>query len=227
MICLMVAVAAFAAIFLLGWIWPLVLGIKRTRKGNPSVPLIVVGAVWGFLSISSMALMGAGAFFIYEQSAQYSVKEFDPAECDGPTATITSKHEGESMLNAICGDEMYVFASKDGSFIVPAVEITPQSYSITAKKKGGVDWAASWRFYSNGEKHKFTPEAGGASELKWGPPLTAKIIMKGASAQTQKLDLKVTDSSGQDVRLSSQEAPSFEILDDSGAVVWTYKMRYS
>ena len=220
------AAVVIGAIFLLGWIWPLIAGIIRAKRGNSGVALIVVGSVWGIISILMMVFAGLCVFMAFKVSESYNQKVFTLDEYDGPTSTLVSTYKGEAELTASSSHDggHYTFASSNGAFTVPAAKITPKSYAITASGENDTTWHANWGFYSNPKT--FDLDNNSSMELTIGPPLTAKVTRREMSEGRQELNLEFTDSEGTTISLRSHIAPSIEILDDTGAVVWTHKLEY-
>jgi hypothetical protein len=222
-LCLVLGVA-----FLLGWIWPLAAGIIKTRKGDKSVALIVIGSIWGALAIPAMIFAGFAAFMFFQFSESYQSQEFNIEEYEGTTATLVSSYKGESQLTASSShdEKRYIFKSTNGTFTLPATVIKPQSYDITQKCEDGKIWTASWSFHTSKGHPEFDLENNSSLEIKKGPPINVKVTRKDGQEEKQVLNLEITDSEGAKVSLQSSIPPNVEILDADRNVVWTHKLEY-
>ncbi len=225
---ILLPILALVVAGLLGWIWPLTAGIIRTRRGNKSVGLIVFGGIWSALSLLPMAIIGIGIFTALQYASTYDVSEFSATEYENPTAEIVVPYKSESDFTATSSHDnsRYRFRSTNGTFIVPASTLTPQSYSISAIDEKGKTWTASWFFHSHTGSDELNLETNSTLEMNVGPPLNIIATRKDIAEGKQHINITVTDSSGNKVSLRAQQAPSIEILDKEENIVWTHKLSY-
>jgi len=215
------------SLFALGWLIPLIAGLVRRKKGKSCTALIVLGSVWGGLAIIGVGLVALGVYFYVSSIGRWETKDFDLAEYDGPTATISVPAEGEIEMNASLEDgESYRFATDNGKFTVPAQELGIYSYSIAKRDSNEGLWTLTWWFGWGDDECKLDLTAGQSVNFGKGPPVTVKVRRKEKADGTQNIDMETVDSEGDKVSLSAPKNPVIQIRDGSGAVVWSHKMEY-
>lgn len=214
--------------FLLGWLWPLIAGIVKTRRGDRSVGLIVFGGIWGSIALLSITLIGIGIYTALQLSGSYKTAEFNPEEYQGQTAEIVTPYKSTSTITARTSHDnaRYVFNTTNGIFIVPASMMNLESYSISAKDEKGKVWSASWSLYSHTGSGNFNMETNSSLDLNLGPPIHITATHKEMADGKQNINIAVTDANGNNVNLRAQPAPSIQILDETENVVWTHKLSY-
>ncbi len=222
-----IIILLIAAFFVLGWIVPLIIGLVRRKQGKSCTALIVLGSVWGVMALLGAGVIGLGVYAFSMAESRWQTEEFDPSAYEGETAILETAHKGNATLVARVGEgESYSFSTDDGSFLVPADVIKPQSYSITAKGDDGKTWTASWWFYSAQNDPEADLTAVDRGNLDVGPPIIVKPSRRVLSEGRQSIDVSFTDAAGRSVRLSPPKPPVIQILDASGAAVWSHKMEY-
>lgn len=223
-ICLVFLV--IASFFLLGWIWPLVTGLVKRRRGEKATVWLVLGAVWGVGSLAVSALIGLAIFSIMSFSGYMDATEFDAAAYEGPTATIVAPYKGEATLTGNTADQGSLrFQSSDGTFIVPAGEIAPSAYAITEIDADGGYWHASWSLYPQ-KLAPFDLAEGGTAQFDRGPPLTMRVKRRELTGGNQNLGIEIFDRTGATVSVRGAQKPAIQIIDESGEVAWSKTLEY-
>lgn len=215
-----------AALVLLGWIWPLVTGFVKRRRGEKCTAWLVIGGVWCAGALAVSCLIGLSIFAFVKMSSQWETNEFDLATYDGATATIVASYKGESSLTANTADqESFGFKSTDGTFIVPVGELTPTAYAISKKDAKGGDWHANWWFYSE-KMEPFDLAEGATAMFERGPPFTMRAKRTNLTGGMQKLDVKIVDRTGAEVRIRAKQSPAIQIINEAGEVAWSKSLEY-
>lgn len=221
----------FFAAFSLGWIFPLVVGIRRARTQEGGVGWIVLGSVWGFFALCGMGLACLAFFSIRTMERASEVATFDPSSFEGATGTIVSPAGGDFTLrvsDAETGDSLELRGT-NGTLVAPAGSLKLGRYEFSAKEADGVTWQASAYAFKGGSGTITVPE-GDRVELQVGVPLRTTVKTRAAGDGRQSFDLTVTGKAGNrfTVRGRSRQsvAPGFEVLSDAGQVVWSGKFAY-
>jgi hypothetical protein len=94
-----IGVLAVAGLFLLGWLAPLVIGIRLSSRRRGGTALIVGGGVWGAASIGLFAM---GAMFVVGfrtmSSSPSDPNVFEAADHGGPQGLIRTAGTGATSL---------------------------------------------------------------------------------------------------------------------------------
>ncbi|OVE75712.1 hypothetical protein BVX97_03750 [bacterium E08(2017)] len=211
-----------------GWIWPLSAGIIKRRRDDGGTGLVIFGSIWGSLALFIAIFIG---FTIYNIQKYYSggtTEEFEPEKYTGSTATITCNFKGQAQLTAFSSqdEKSYVFHTSNGVFTVPA-SVLDLSYCHT-QLKGDDDqtWTAHWYFYNIKDLRQLDLTESDNVDLEIGPPFEVSVRRKKGTEGRQTINISTRDNFGHEVSLRSGTAPSVEILDETGAVVWTHKLSY-
>lgn len=225
--------ATFLAFFALGWLVPLVVGIVRTAKGQRSPGLIIFGALWGCVGIFIGGLAVVGLMTFRNVRAHMDIKPFDASQAGDQVATLSVPFEGNAELRFVrkCGKETQTYTTKgeNGALLVPVGEVTPIALTLITTDADGKTWSAST--YFQGRRRKpLTLAAGESWKLQVGPPLEARVTLSGGSTSQQHLDLKMKGAAGNAFTIRRQgaasKAPSFEVVDEKGEVVWRGDFSY-
>ena len=223
----------FLAVFALGWLVPLVIGIVRTAKGQSSPGLIIVGALWGCVGLFMGGLGLLGFMTFRTARAHMDVESFDASLAGDQVATLSIPSEASAELRFVGkrGEETQTYAAKgeNGAVLVPVGDITPIALTLTAADPDGKMWSASASFQGR-RRRQLTLAAGETRELGIGPPFEARVALSGVSGDQQHLDLKLKGAAGNAFTIRQQgvpgKAPSFEVIDEKGEVVWHGNFAY-
>jgi len=221
----------FFAAFSVGWIVPLVIGIKRVKTRQGGVGLVVLGGVWGFFGVLG-SLVGCLAFFGFRSMERASeCTDFDPSSYEGATGTIVALGEGELTLRVRSSrtGEQYVLRGTNGVLVAPAERLAVARYRLSSAGSDGITWQASAYSFNSDSRTITVPEKGRV-ELKIGPPLCTKVETRPFSDGRRSFDLSITGRGGNrfTVRAHGKKSilPGFEVLSDTGEVVWSGKFAY-
>jgi hypothetical protein len=209
------------AVFLLGWIIPLTIGIAHLRRSHSAagVVLTVIGGLWGVPALAGLIM---GSIFYLNFSKTREVHTFDATH--SPHATITIPWQGQGTLEYTYGGKRYVATSENGQFAVPAGRIILSSFTACSPDKQG--W--SGRSTLLDKSSTLTLTAGQQQALVAGPPYAAQVkVTRSADKATLVMDLK--DAGGHSASVSDpgrKTPPGFEVRDPAGKVVWQGKFAY-
>ena len=216
-------------VILLGWIPLLIIGIVRIRrrKKKPSgIVMTVIGGVWVLCLLSITVVV----FHSYSQLMKYTeVEDFDPEQCEEAVGSIVLPYKGKSTL--VLRDNKNVkgmrLRTEDGVMVVPEGTYDLEKYQLVKEDESGVEWVASGYLYSLGE---ISVEAGSSRELEIGSPFTAKVLVREKKSGEAVFDLKLTGRSGVEYTIArvgkGSKAPGFQVVDESGNVLWHGKFEY-
>jgi hypothetical protein len=226
-----VPILLFFAAFSLGWIVPLVVGVRRSKAQQGGVGCIVLGGVWGFFAVSGIAL--ASVFFLtyrsMERKSEYAA--FDPASFEGATGSIDVPGEGDVSLRLRCSDsgEQYQLGGQDGVLTAPVGSYSVTMYQRRITGSDGVTWRASASTLK-GDSAGITVPEGGRVELRLGAPFSTKVQRRSLSDGRQSFNLGITGRCGNRFSIrawgKTGVAPGFEAVSGSGEVVWSGKFAY-
>ena len=214
-----------ALFFCLGWILPLVIGLVRRRKGKSSAALIVLGGVWGGISVLGLGLLSIAVILYMNTVGRWDVTDFDPSSYEGNTAVVMVPAQGKAEMTAAMGDgsTSYRFSSERGEFVVPAEKLDVYSFSLSRQDAEGKQWQLSWWF---NDDYQLDPSAAGPVSIDKGPPLTVRVKRRELPDGAQKIEMETLDSRGMKVSLDAPHNPVIQIIDESGAVIWSHKMEH-
>jgi len=209
-----------AAGFALGWIVPLVVGLVRIRRKQWGWILVAIGGVWGLLAVASM--IGIANLF------RGRVEEFDPAQYDGPMATITwpGEQSGELMLVDQKRNKMVRTPAASGRAQMRTGTFSLFRYVMKKHDDSNVEWAATGALGMTA----VPLVADSTHELKAGPPFAASVAVQTGAAGREVLSFNVKDVGGNScsfTRSGSRTAPpGFEIRDETGKALFSGKFEY-
>lgn len=220
------AVLAVMLMFMLGWLWPLVAGMCRRKKGQGGTVLIFIGSAWGACSMILAGLLVCGLVIYARTFSQRAPKSFDLEGYSGPTARILAGTEGDAVLTASSGqDGRFSFRAEQGVFTVPAGKLELEACSITETDDSGNVWSASWSYYG-AKKEVFDLAEGSEQVLRQGEPFIMRVNKNEMADGNIRLDIEILDRTAREISLSSSVKPAVQIVDESGAAVWSRSLSY-
>jgi hypothetical protein len=224
------AVWGVLALLLLGWLAPLIIGLRRRRRGTGGKVLTGVGAVWCLLALGLVG-MGVRTYYAFRHDDQQAA--FDADAYEGALGTLAFPYEGAGSLSFRCESPDGAShggnaAVTNGIVRVPAGKITLHRLSVALTNSGGAAGGTlTCSFASKNESFKL--ETNGQHRVAGGFPLTASIK---AESQGEKLSLNfsMADTAGNKVAWYAAGAgrtpPSFEAVEPSGKCFWRDKFEY-
>jgi len=222
-----VVFVVMAAIFALGWLVPLVMGIVRLRRKREGTALTIIGGVWGILALLMVGFAAYGYFSVSRVTEPSSVADFTPATCKGPTGKIVLPYKGEVSLvvSPLDADKQLRLSGKNGELVAPAGIHRLSEFEAVARDSRNVKWTASCSFWS-GKQREICVRAGGSTPLDVGPPLTARVVAQHSGPDHARFDLEVLGPGGGSYSIEAaggRDAPRFVVLSPSGEVLWKGK----
>ena len=191
-----------AAVILLGWVVPLILGLTRFRRTTAGVVLDVVGGLWG---LGSLALVGVGYFAYREMSAASRVEEFRPAQYHGPVGTIALSYPGEveCTVRAVGSRSRMRATATDGRLTLPVGEYDLSSCDLRARGPDNRLWTASTYMSSVAFRHVIVAAGASPPPITIGPPFEARVRARAVGGDRVSLSLALTgrDQQSWQVRL--------------------------
>jgi hypothetical protein len=216
-----------AAVVLLAWLIPLIVGVKLLRgpQRTGGLVLVVIGILWGVPSLFGLV---TGLIFYTTARSQYGAREFDAANYRGHTGILQVAHKGPSRLVARSseGSPRTQYSSTDGRFTMPSGNHLVDEFTAVAQAENGRKWEATTRF---GRARPVTLAKGNPAVMQVGPPYTVQVAIQSYGS-SETFSLEIRDSSGTDVRLTELGAaakpPTFEVLDTTGKVLFSGKFAF-
>lgn len=212
----------------LGWLVPLVAGIRRRRREGGGGKLISIGATWAILIA---ALGGSIVYSLNQPFKPVEIVDFDPATCPADQlGTLTVGWTGAcSVVVYPEGGGGLRLAGAGGTLSAP-----PGTYNIPmGLELHGADATGDlWTATIYGESWtSIQVKAGESTALAGGPPFTAAVAVGRTSGRKASFDLKVRDVAGNSVIVQkdaypSRKKPEFEVLAPDGGVVWRGNFEY-
>lgn len=221
---------AVAVLCLLGWLAPLVIGIRLSSLRRGGTALIVVGGVWGAVAVSLLAMGAMLVFGFRGMSSQSDPKAFDAAAHAGPKGLIRTAGTGATSLTVLdeSGSALRL-ESTNGILAAPAGTLRLTQYAMTGSLPDGRGWTVSRYGFSDGTERIAVPP-GGTAEVALGPPYRAVVTTSKADDGRQTFDLQISSADGNRVSLrfhgARQASPQFEVLDAGGRSVWSGNFEY-
>lgn len=224
----------------LGWLVPLVWGIVLLACNRRFGGLLLgIGAVWGALVIAGGIAL---AIFAARMNKEYSPETFDPSTYKGKTATIVIPHNGPGAIMLTIKESSSVLGqsralnlnSTNGQFIAPAGRIEYVSMvEMRATDPAGTKWTARTWLGSHDEGSNATElKEGQTLNLDVGPPFKA-IIKPGTRPNGEvSMNLNITGLGEHSYTITADSpavtsgSPSFQVLDESGKVLWEQNLEY-
>jgi hypothetical protein len=233
---------AMLAIFVLGWLVPLVLGIVRIASQKKYGGLLTwIGAVWGFLAVLGVA--GIVIFFCM-MNKRYEPQDFDPVSYKGKTGRIVIPHKGDGEITLSINEAQSLLGqsrnlrltSTNGDFVAPAGKIQYiSSIELTQTDEAGTRWKA--RTYvgvldQDGNNAPTKLKEGQVLNLDIGQSLKAAMEVSPAAAGQVSMNMQITDNGKHSFTVSKdtpslvRDKPKFQVLDSDGKVLWEDSLEY-
>jgi hypothetical protein len=182
----------------------------------------ISGLIMGLLPLLLLgALIVYGMFMVSSQAKYSAAKAFNPTEYKGETGTIILPYKGESALTLRGEKESIRLSATDGTLKAPTGDYHVSSYEASGKDERNVKWTASTYSY----KTKISVRGGSSEELAIGPPFIASIDVKTGSGDQITLNFNLKDKEGNSYSISNSE-PSFQVISQSGDVLWQGKFQF-
>lgn len=226
-----VAMLGVLALFLLGWIVPLVLGIRRARGRRGGTALIIIGGIWGAGAVG-LAAMAAMAFIGFRSaSTRAQPKTFAAATHAGAQGAIRTTCTGPTTLLVFeesSGASMSL-ESTNGVLAAPAGKLRLQRFTTSATGADGATWTVAGYNFGR-DQQVIDVAAGGTAGVALGPPYRAAVTTSKQPGGQQAFDLAFTGAAGNRVSVYVQalrrKPLQFEVLDASGRSVWSGNFEY-
>jgi hypothetical protein len=217
------------ALFSLGWIVLLVIGIVRRRRQLPGgLVMIILGGLWGVPAIGVIAL---ASFAFYQVSAYepITVKPFDAATYAGETGTIMLNYAGDATLQVgtTNANEHLALSGSGGVITAPAGVLSPSRFEGKREGRGGT-WEVS-AYLGRGNSKTITVASDMPVAFEAGPPLSASIKVKQKANRQVSLDFELKGRDAQRYTITGpkrQQTPRFEIRDGQGEIVLSGAFAY-
>lgn len=226
-----IALIGVLALFTIGWIVPLVLGIRRARGRRGGTALIIVGGIWGAGAIGLLAMVALAFVGFRTAQTRSQPKTFDVSTHTGRQGVVRTAFTGPTTLTVFdeSSDVSLNLRSTNGVLAAPAGTLRLQGFSTSATGADGVTWTvAGYRFGK--DQQTVTVPAGGAADLALGPPYRAVVTTSKQSDGQQAFDLAFTGPNGNRVSVYvqavSRKPLRFEVLDAAGGSVWSGNFEY-
>ncbi len=219
------------ALFLLGWLVPLVIGIRRSSRHRGGTALIIVGGVWGAAALGLIALGAVAAIGFSRVAQRAEPKVFDAAAHAGAKGVIRTACTGGTTLTVQddAGSPPLRLESTNGVLASPAGTLRLQHFTTAATGADGAAWTVAGYNFSR-EIQTLTVLPNGTTDVALGPPYRAVVTPSKAGDGQQAFDLKITGADGSRVSLYVQAVRrkplQFEVLDAAGRSVWTGNFEY-
>ena len=223
--------SALASIVLLGWLVPLVKGVRRRHRGNGGRVLIGVGTAWGVLTLAGL---GWGAYMIHSLSSRYEMKAFDVATHQGATGTVAFAYGENGEVKFILSEgrknQYWKTAVTNGVAVLPTGEINVGDVSFSLTNATG-DVLGELSCSPAHGVSQFKLEPGGRHEITGGFPLTASVQAESRGDGRFSLDFSLLDTAGNQISWSGagsgrRDAPSFEAVSPDGTCFWRDRFEY-
>lgn len=223
-----IAVTALVAVFILGWIAPLVMGILRRRRAEGGLALIIIGGVWGLASLLLIC------FFVRQiQLIEDGGTAFNPAKCRKPMGSIVLPYSEGGELQVFAAKKPLLFKKpalllpiSDGAALAPIGNYKLGGYRVAARDAENVRWTASSRgIRSEGGRKEIRVRADSITRLDFGKQFTARVNITDPAPELAIFNLEITDSDGEscDMRKNGDSIAEFQVLDKKGSIIWEGK----
>lgn len=225
------ALILVAVLVLLGWLVPLILGIRRAMRRAGGTALIIVGGVWGAAATGLIATVAVAAVGFSRAASRAEAKAFNAAVHAGPKGLIRTACTGATTLvvhDEASGGSLRL-ESANGVIAAPAGTMRLQQFTTSATGADGTTWTAAC--YNFGRDLQTVDVASnGTTDVALGPPYRAEVTTSRLVDGKQAFDLKFTGAGGSRVSLYVQAVHrkplQFEVLDASGSRVWSGNFEY-
>jgi len=230
---LMLALAVFGGILVFfGWIFPLVIALRRRSAGQAGGRLLKTAVGWGACAVIVAAAMVWGIVSFRKEFIGYSgssaeEKAEDGVSRDGPTVAWSIPYPGDvTVVVADPGGKTWRFTRDGNSLRVPAETLRVNSYRLEVKDPQ----ARTWTVQFNGYRQVTNLNAAAVDAIPFGPPLNASVQVQSSPLSP---DITITpvyaDANGREYEVScsdSSVSPSFEFVDKRGRVAWTHTFEH-
>lgn len=220
-----IAMMVATALFALGWIAPLIIGLTARKRGtgHPRAWLVTAGIWGGLVILVGVGILVAALTEGRMGSGASQVQVADAKPVTGPKTTLRFPGMKTASLTVMGPmNARSTYAISNGVMVLPAGNLQVVSLVLTANDARGRTWTA------NGNWYGATPvefKAGEERDAPWLPPFTAavKVTTSGATDALEAEPVYVT-ADGREVTLTApartkEFAPAFEGLDASGKAV--------
>lgn len=214
-------------VVLLAWLVPLIMGVKLLRgpRRTSGVVLTVIGILWAIPSLMGLVL---GVMYWTGARSNFEIKDFIPAQSQAVLGTIhTSYHgAGRLVLRAQGAKSPTRYTSQNGTFQVPVGTYRVEEFTATTTDAQGKPWEGVTAFPT---RMPVVVSAQTPVEIKTGPPYKAQVKVE-QFGPTERLSLELTDSANGTANLrkgmTTPPAPSFQLCDKKGKVLYNGKFAY-
>ncbi len=207
----------------LGWVVPTGMGINRLRRGEGGSGLIVAGVLWGAIAVfvGVTVFRAGGAYF-----ARFMPTPFDPAAYEGETGEVHLTWDGPCELTVFCttDDRRWLLSGEEGRVVGPVGDYRISSWTLNATDDNGRTWSARGHSWGQQGPSRVRITADDPVRLEVGPPFTAHLHIDTRGTDRVEISLSIVGSEGASYAIAPQgrpRAPSFEVLDASGRVIWS------
>lgn len=219
------------AVALLGWLVPLVSGVRRYRRDGGGRVLLGIGAVWGLLAVSLVAF-AVHAYLVWTPVRPAEREAFNPASHTGGVASLAFDYGCPGELEFRCdgpgGTRWWTAAVSNGVAAVPAGRLTLVDLNLVVT---GAQGLAQGRLYGRFERGGADLElaAGARVPLSGGFPLTASVAASRGDGGL-RLDYKLSDTAGNRFvwfpEGEGRKPPAFEAVAPDGRCFWRDNFEY-
>jgi hypothetical protein len=220
-----------AALVLLGWLAPLIVGVRRRRRGEGGRVLVGVGAAWGLLAASLVAML-VNCVCQWRGAGSHETPFFDPASYKGEVATLELGYgvtaELELRAEGPGGTTWWNVCVTNGAAVVPAGELQLDDLSLSVTDASGKRQGTLYVSLAP-ENQSLKLSQGERRRLPGGFPLTASIE---ASKRDEGLSLnfKMLDAAGNRCvwypEGEGRKPPAFEAAASDGRCIWRDNFEY-
>jgi hypothetical protein len=219
------------ALILLGWLVPLIVGVRRRRHSAGGKVLIGVGAAW-FLLAAGLVGMAVKVYREFNRSYNREVAHFDASAYNGPVGTLSFAYglngELEFGHEGPDGVKTWTVALSNDAAVVPAGRLSVRDLSFSPTDSSGKT-VGFLRCRLASKNETFTLETNGQYRVAGGLPLTASV---DAAKRGEELSLsfKLVDTAGNRFTWyatgEGRKPPTFEAVGPSGNCFWRDKFEY-
>lgn len=219
---------ALMLIFVFGWIFLLISGIVKLRRGVKQAGTImtITGAVWGAMALAFIVF---GVYSTIKFTNMQNAETFDAASYKGDKGRIKALFNGESTIEVTKkGKEKPMeLVSDNGEFYAPVGEYKIDYYEMRKKDKSGYMWSAYSYIYGS-KNLTATVEKDSDAEIDVGQSLTASVSAKKSGEDVITVSLRVNDSKNHYFAImdKNSKAPGFVAVDKNGKTVMSGDFEY-
>ena len=218
-----------AGTILLGWLLPLVAGMRLRRRGRKTGRILVwLGAVWGVLAL---AFVGWGVWMLL--TCGFMPKRFNPATYRGAVGTVVFPYGGKGDVifghsesnSVLAKTTLWKAAVTNGIATLPAGRIAGMTASFPVTNASG-NVAGQLTWINTATYGELALESGGRHEFAGGFPLTASMRVEKGRGGDGQYDVMfwVSDRAGNFVSLYGRNGNlpnvAFEATTPDGTCFW-------